>query len=412
MTVPSGSATPSVPSPPLTRDGVDQALAELAERYEQLATAMYALDTHPGHEFLRTTQVTGASLALREELQTRAATLWAQFSTLGEMRERAVQTRARRNRPGDTELGELTLLLCDPVVGLDSDGVPTAGTSTPPAERVRLDELATAVASGCGELTGKVDQLAAAVTAAVDRITPMTDALAAADTLADQLGLGPGRGLAPLADELADLRERVLDDPLTGSADAIVDARLRRLATDIDATRERFTRLDQLRRSAPQRLAAAGTVLDALAAAEAAAGEAYRTALTKIVTPGLPALADAAATLRDDLAAVTRLAGAGDWGAFGDDLLAWEHAVERATVRARELREAAVGLLARRTELRGRLQAYQSKAVRLGVVEEPTVAARYAEARDLLWTSPCDLRAATRAVLGYQQAIAAAGDRA
>lgn len=408
MTVPSA---PDVPSPPLTREQVDDALTRLGERYERLATAMYALDTRPGQEFLRTSQVTGATLALREQMETRGAVLWAQFSALGEMRERATQTRARRGRPGEAELSELTLLLCDPVVGLDGDGIPVAGSGVLPATRVRLDDLATVIETGCVALTGDVDRLDAAVTAAVQRITPMTDNLAAADSLADDLGMGLERGLAPLADELAELRERVLDDPLSGAADSTIDARLRRLATEIDAGRDRFATLDRLRRAAPQRLAAAATRLDELVAAEVATEAAYRATREKIAGAGLPALPDRATALRGELDAVTRCADDQDWGAFGELLSAWERAVAQATTRAGELRDAVDGLLARRTELRGRLQAYQSKAARLGVVEEETVAARYTEARQLLWTSPCDLRAATRAVLGYQQAIATAGEQ-
>jgi hypothetical protein len=64
-------------------------------------------------------------------------------------------------------------------------------------------------------------------------------------------------------------------------------------------------------------------------------------------------------------------------------------------------------LVARRDELRGLLGAYKAKAARLGAAENEDLAARYDQARELLWTAPCDLAAATAAVTGYQQAILA-----
>ena len=64
-------------------------------------------------------------------------------------------------------------------------------------------------------------------------------------------------------------------------------------------------------------------------------------------------------------------------------------------------------LLDRREELRGLLDAYQARAARLGGAEDTDLDARYARARELLWTAPCDLSAATAAVTGYQQAVLA-----
>jgi hypothetical protein len=63
------------------------------------------------------------------------------------------------------------------------------------------------------------------------------------------------------------------------------------------------------------------------------------------------------------------------------------------------------GLLDRRTELRGRLEAYRAKATRLGHAENPALSALHRAAHDVLFTAPCDLPEATRAVGRYQQAV-------
>jgi hypothetical protein len=44
-------------------------------------------------------------------------------------------------------------------------------------------------------------------------------------------------------------------------------------------------------------------------------------------------------------------------------------------------------------------------AVGMGVAEDAELVRRYARARDLLWTKPCPLGAATLAVNAYQQAV-------
>lgn len=63
------------------------------------------------------------------------------------------------------------------------------------------------------------------------------------------------------------------------------------------------------------------------------------------------------------------------------------------------------GLLDRRTELRGRLEAYRAKATRLGHAEDSALSALHRAAHDVLFTAPCDLVEATRAVGRYQQAV-------
>jgi hypothetical protein len=77
-------------------------------------------------------------------------------------------------------------------------------------------------------------------------------------------------------------------------------------------------------------------------------------------------------------------------------------------MRARESLTAVTAPLAVRAELRGRLDAYKAKVARQGSAEDPVLIERYDAARRMLWSAPCDLRAAEQAVLRYQQAAAEA----
>jgi hypothetical protein len=80
-------------------------------------------------------------------------------------------------------------------------------------------------------------------------------------------------------------------------------------------------------------------------------------------------------------------------------------AVARALSDARALLANLTGLLDRRAELRGRLEAYRAKATGRGHAEDPELGALHRRARDVLFTAPCDLRAATVAVAHYQRAV-------
>ncbi len=75
------------------------------------------------------------------------------------------------------------------------------------------------------------------------------------------------------------------------------------------------------------------------------------------------------------------------------------------TKQCKDAEHAAAGLVDQRNELRGLLDAYRAKAGGLGAAENTELSQRYQQARDLLWSAPCDLAAATAAVNGYQQAV-------
>src|SRR5690606_2215061 len=86
-----------------------------------------------------------------------------------------------------------------------------------------------------------------------------------------------------------------------------------------------------------------------------------------------------------------------------------EAQVDAAAAEVRTAHQLADGLIERRTELRGRFEAYRAKANPLGVSERPDLLALDGDVRRLLWT---DLAAATRALASYQRLLAAGDDTA
>jgi hypothetical protein len=241
----------------------------------------------------------------------------------------------------------------------------------------------------CAEAVGVLDRIEAARAALTDRIVELDTALEAAVAAHHRLGADHTPTTGPLQQRLQQVYGEALRDPLT--VDEPAWAALR---DELARTVRRLSDLAALRTALPARLTRLDLLLDALAAAERRAREARATAMAKIADAGLPDPAD-----------VLDLDG---WPALDRRITALDRDLTAAVTAAEDRVTAATGLLDRRDELRGRLEAYRAKAVRLDRVEEPGLIDRYRAARDLLWAAPCDLRAATRAVFAYQQALSGA----
>ncbi|GLW95164.1 hypothetical protein [Actinokineospora globicatena] len=98
-------------------------------------------------------------------------------------------------------------------------------------------------------------------------------------------------------------------------------------------------------------------------------------------------------------------AAAGHWSAVAERVDAVDAMINAASESLAVTRARATGLLERRDELRGRLGVYLAMAVRVGLAEDPELAAAHRDAHRLLWTAPCDLAEATVAVTTYQNAV-------
>jgi hypothetical protein len=154
------------------------------------------------------------------------------------------------------------------------------------------------------------------------------------------------------------------------------------------------------------RVAALRGELAALADEQAAVRQQYARATEKIHDPRLPPDPDAVPELAGRVDQLAASGAGGDWLRVSARLPAVVEALRQARAATAERHAFAAGLLARREELRGRLDAYRMKAASTGRAEEPALVRQYQLARDLLWTAPCDLPAATRAVAAYQRTVA------
>jgi hypothetical protein len=98
-------------------------------------------------------------------------------------------------------------------------------------------------------------------------------------------------------------------------------------------------------------------------------------------------------------------AAANDEAAAAKALADWRAAARARADEIGAAEQAAAAALTRRDALRGRWQAYRSKAGDLAVDEHPGISAQLAGLRERLWTAPCDLAAAERELVALARRL-------
>jgi hypothetical protein len=386
------------------REEIDRVLAQVEADSERIAESLVAMDAHPGHRLLRDTVLTGLTERRWAEARTAMATLWEQYTTYGALVARAREVRARRSRPGDDEIEELTHILGGPVVELDSEAIPIERRGlTGPAqvtERITMAELLSRMRQAFDTVTGVLAAAETAWSNAIGELDPLDRRVRAVSVLAESVG--EDDDFAALRADLERVRELVLTDVLTAQATDAIPGIERRL-TELET---RYEEIARVRDEFGGRIRALESVLSDIEAAEATARQTYPAVLEKIASPGLPEPTDqGSAALRTRLRQLRAGMDTSGWAALAkeadalDRLAATTHHAVRTALRA------ITGLLDRRAELRGRLEAYQVKAARLGHSEDPDLTRLHDEAHRILFTAPCDLAGATRALNHYRQAI-------
>jgi hypothetical protein len=308
------------------------------------------------------------------------------------------------HRPAKKDLPELDSLLTGASVRMPSAAVPLArrNLSDTGVHSVTLMAAVAAMRRSFSE----VAEVTSAVETVWAQVGERLDAAAAELAAALPQAAGLGEELeAALHDAQAGLqaaRGAVNADPLRlwsgGRADTAAADLLRDQVAGLTA---RIAELDRVRLQARRRIDGLNAAVTAARSARADAVMAWHRAAQRITAlPPLPP--DIAEPPLDSLAG---LAAAGRWLALATELDRCDSALAAAVRQTEDCQRSAATGLANRDELRGLLGAYKAKAARLGVAEDADLVASYDQARDLLWTAPCDLTAAAAAVAGYQRAI-------
>jgi hypothetical protein len=402
----------------LTREQAAAAVAAAVAERDTIQANLLDLDGSFGKRLLAGAKLTGETRRRWDAVTAAMTTLWETFSAYSAVVDRAAEVLAG-GKLSAAKLAELDALLNGTSVRLAhassavarGDLTGKAETELTPAAAVRemrsafadAADVVAAAENVWNAIADQLQQVAADLAAARQR----TDGLA--DPVLDTTGLADALGQAEA--ELGQLRNLLNSDPLALWHGRQVDvARLDGLRRRAAVAVSKADELATLRDHADQRISAVAMAVSAAREAWQDAMAARERAASRIAAAALPQPPEVRG-LADRLAELAELRAAGRWPRLASeiDLLAGQ--AEAVASGCRDAERQATGLIDRRDELRGLLDAYQARAAKLGGAEDSELDARYDRARDLLWTAPCDLSAAADAVTGYQQAVLALSGR-
>ncbi|RDI61378.1 hypothetical protein [Nocardia pseudobrasiliensis] len=386
----------------LTVAEIDNELAVRAREIDAITATLLELDKHPGLTLLRGYTPTGATASRWVSMRQRLDLMWEDFGRLQSILDQARTLRAQHARPGDTERMELTRLLRDRPHELSRVPIPMAERSlTGPSERV----LFVGIADTLDRMRATFPEIAEFLDA-VDAVNSrVLSGLAPLQAQLDRFG-GATAELRAIAEGVADLATHSATDPLAFTVTEI-DARIARLAERLRREAMSLAELRDLTENWQPGVAETRARLIDLRTAYERADAARVEAERKILTAPIPRHENLAASLRAELEALAAqfISGVPPLSAAAA-LLDLRLRISGALETALADEQLGRGLLDRRTELQGRLVAYQAKAARLGVSEDQDVLSSNRIATGLLSRRPCDLAAVTRAVADYRQIIA------
>lgn len=370
----------------LTTDEIDR---ELAARTKEVAAAvetLMELDSHPGLGHVRRYPPTGVTAQSWVVVERALGELWEDVGRMTSILDSARAVRKRRSKPDDDDRAELTRLLRERPLEVSRERIPLAQrVITGPGESVGYVGLADmaddmrAAYPAVAEFLDGVDRINTLV---VERLGPLQK------RLDDAGAAGPK--------QIAELLAVSATDPLSLTP-RDVEERVRVIAADVDLRSAELAELAALQSNWGDAIAVTVGQLDTLRDAGARAADVRALVEQTVVAGPLPVHEDAEPALRAQLDSMA----APDPAA----LRSLRHRIEAALRVAREDEELAQGLIDRRTELKGRLTAYQAKAARLELGEDRDLLASSRIASGLLHRRPCDLRAVTRAVADYRQLL-------
>jgi hypothetical protein len=393
------------------RAGLDAELDAAQEAVARASSSLVDLEGHPGYGLLRPGGFTGVSARRRDETLATVAELHRDLALYRRAVAAARDARGSRGRPSADELAAAYDALHGESVTLTEEAVPLQrrGLLGPTSEvtRTSADALLARMTAAFDAATRVVADVAAVWDAVAAQLGPVERALDALRAEAAALP-EPAADVAGWSDRLEALRAVVLADPLahTGTATPVPAAALAEIGSGLAAARDALREARALRSGLDERVAALTARVDALvvveSATEAVAGEVARLV---VAAPGLPTPRRRAPELRAAVREAHDAARAGRWEEASAAFAAVSQDLDAAAAQAQADRDVLGGLLDRRAELRGRLGALRAKAGARGRSEDLTLDALHTRARELLWSAPCDLAAATVAVRAYQRGL-------
>jgi hypothetical protein len=300
--------------------------------------------------------------------------------------ENAQTVRRRRSKPDDDDRIELTRLLRERPLEVSRQPIPLSqreiGGLSEAVEYVGLADTAERMHAAYPAVVEFLDAVDRINSLIADKLAPIQERLDAAGTA------GP--------EEIAELLQISATDSLSLTT-RDVEERIATIAAGVEQRSAELAELAAIQSNWPGALATTAQRLDELRNASTRAAQIHSHAVQIVLAGPFPKRDDSEPGLRAELQSIT--------SPDPKALRVLRHRIEAALRAAAEEEQLAQGLLDRRSELKGRLTAYQAKAARLGLGEDRDLLACNRIATGLLSRKPCDLRAVTRVISDYQQMI-------
>jgi hypothetical protein len=382
---------------------LDVAIARLAAALERVGTNLVEIENDERCRLLEAASLRGRTAEQWQNARTKLAGLFDGYVRMTALLERVNELRliavgnATRSAELEHALFGASLQMSATPVAFSERGLLDGSTKvvygTPNeliAEMTRSFEFVKTVML---EVGGAWDQL-------VPRVAAARDQLGRVRTRARDLGDEWADQLAHLVTGLDEIAEAAAADPLSTKAGDIEG-----LERSIDSLSREIERAARLCAELEDRIAAARHLVDSLGAEQQTCRALQRETAAKIVAAAPESPRASNPRFDRDLDRIVILARGGEWRAASCELEAWKVRIGDARSRVDELAAAFRDSLARRDELRGRLDAYHAKAAGLGFVEDGGLARLFDAAHDELFTAPTDLARADTLVRRYQDAV-------
>jgi hypothetical protein len=390
--------------------GLDATLGRVQQDVAQLGARLFELDAERERRASEADGFRGQTAAAWQGARDQVTVLWAWYPAVSEA---IGSITVRRQAPGldQSQIDGLQAEITGAPVALPVESIELARRCLP--DEVAADK--TYPIDGLIALMSVVLQRAtetiASIFVARDMGLPKLDEIAVSLTTAADAAQAAGVRLpneaGSVRDRLTSLRERLGTDPLGVPVNEIGGLSLAatRVAQEIDQAVADVAGVDGVLDRIEGDLQAGFQTLSQ-ARQDGAEVEA------KIATPDCLTyaaeaddLASSLADLEDSLAAARGRAMAGDRTAALRLTATLGPATAQARDKATTLAGSMAAPLARRRELRGRLDAYRAKVHGLGLAEDPVLAELHQGAEEILYTAPCDLDEAERRLATYQAHI-------
>ena len=395
----------------MDRDEVDRALARVREEKARISVNLVELENNVGHQFLQGATLHGITEQRWVTAREQIANLWRHFHAYENVIDSAERLRSARSRPSTPDLTELTRLLSGRSVTLqrNQDSLADGSLLDSGTDSYTLAEIVAEMTAAYDAATEMVAAADAAWKVLLPQLQELTQAKAELDTVLVRLELSHPEH-ERIGTDITELQDRVRGDPLSLSTDTATEtptgtSAFDQLRSDISALHNELAEAQRLRDTHDTRIQQLRDSIAEVASATEHAEQLRAHVHSRVADPLPQQVPVPAPNLRDQLATLDELRSAGQWPRLAAQLIELEKETQESLRRVRAVEQSNNGLLERRAELRGRLDAYQMKANRLGQAEADGLVQLYQQARDLLWTAPSDLRTATVILAQYQRVI-------